>query len=228
MRVRQVASLIFLVLAFGVGYWFQREGLVDLDPRDLRAEIESLGWWAPVVFMAAAASRPFLLLPSFVVMSVGGMLFGWLGGVVFSTLGFSFGAIVVFLLARGMGREAIQKRVAAGRLAAVDAFLSDRGAPWLGFYTALPVTFLTPAFAASGLSGMPLGGFSLWVTLGLVPRTALYSFFGNSLTKGSSQIVVASVVLGTACLIGIVVARRMLKGRREQRPADRDSRSEKA
>ena len=160
--------LVFLVLAFGVGYWFQREGLVDLDPRDLRTEIESLGWWAPVVFMAAAASRPFLLLPSFVVMSVGGMLFGWLGGVVFSTLGFSFGAIVVFLLARGMGREAIQKRVAAGRLAAVDAFLSDRGAPWLGFYTALPVTFLTPAFAASGLSGMPLGGFALWVTLGLV------------------------------------------------------------
>ena len=33
MRVRQVASLVFLVLAFGVGYWFQREGLVDLDPR---------------------------------------------------------------------------------------------------------------------------------------------------------------------------------------------------
>lgn len=213
MKFKQIASVLVLLAAIGVGVWFQRETSVDLDPMDLRHRIEGLGWWAPLAFTAAAALRPFLLLPSFVVMSAGGLLFGWLGGIVFSTIGFSLGAILDFVLARGLGREAVQKRMRPGRLAALDAFLSDRGAPWLGLYTALPVTLLTPVFAAAGLSGMSLGPFALWVTLGLVPRTALYSYFGDSLTQGSSQIIVSAVVLAIACVVGVIVATRLLRSR---------------
>lgn len=218
MNWKQGASVLALLAAIGVGVWFHSETSVDLDPKALRERIEALGWWAPIGFMAAAGLRPFLLLPSFVVMSAGGLLFGMFQGILLSTIGFSLGAILDFVLARGLGRDAVQKRMRPGRLAALDAFLSDRGAPWLGFYTALPVTVLTPVFAAAGLSGMSVGPFALWVTLGLVPRTALYSYFGDSLTQGSTQIIVSTSVLAVACVVGVIVAGRLLRRRRGGSP----------
>ncbi len=214
MNWKQGASVLVLLAAIGAGVWFHSGTSVDLDPKVLRERIEALGWWAPIGFMAAAGLRPFLLLPSFVVMSAGGLLFGMFQGILLSTIGFSLGAILDFVLARGLGREAVQKRMRPGRLAALDAFLSGRGAPWLGFYTALPVTVLTPVFAAAGLSGMSVGPFALWVTLGLLPRTALYSYFGDSWTKGSTDIIVSTLVLASACVAGVVVASRLLRGRR--------------
>lgn len=212
MKIRRLASLVALVLVVGIGVWFQHHGGLELDPQVLREQIQTIGWWAPLVFMAVAALRPVLLLPSFAVMSVGGLLFGWFGGVVFSTLGFSVGAVGVFVLARELGREAIQERLRSGRLAVVDTFLRERGAPWLGLWTALPVTFLTPAFAAAGLSGMRLGAFTLWVTLGLIPRTAVYSFFGDALAEDREGVLRGALVLGAACVVGAFALRRMLRG----------------
>jgi uncharacterized membrane protein YdjX (TVP38/TMEM64 family) len=223
MKIRRLASLLALALAVGVGVWVHRQGGLELNPQALREQIQMIGWWAPLVFMAVAALRPVLLLPSFMVMSAGGLLFGWLGGVVFSTLGFSIGAIGVFVLARELGRDAIQGRLQSGRLRAVDAFLHERGAPWLGLWTALPVTLLTPAFAAAGLSGMRLGAFALWVTLGLIPRSALYSFFGDALTQDRDGILRGALVLGGACVVGAFALRRMLRGTLGRRGASHQS-----
>lgn len=217
MRVSQVVAATILILAFVVGFWVvEQQGPLDIQdwPSYLRDEIGKLGWWAPFAFIAIASVRIFILLPSFVVMSAGGMLFGVWQGMVCSTIGFSFGSMIVFLLARGVGRDVVQARMRPGRLAAADAFLSGRGAPWLCPYTAIPFTPLTPMFAFAGLSGMPFRSFSLWVTLGLVPRTALYSFFGDSLAEGGDAIVQALLVLGAAMLLGLYVVRRIQQARK--------------
>jgi uncharacterized membrane protein YdjX (TVP38/TMEM64 family) len=162
--------------------------------------------------MAVAALRFFLLLPSMVVMSAGGLLFGFWGGVLFSTLGFSAGAVLTFGMARGLGRDFVAGRL-HGRLERADAFLRERGPRWLGLYTAIPFSVLTPVHAAAGLSSMRAGSFWFWVTLGLIPRTALYSFFGNSLTQDASRIWLAVGVLVVASAIGAVIGRRMMRSR---------------
>ena len=90
-RRRWVAGVVFAA-AVAVGAWFHWRHGFDLDPVVLRERIASLGWWAPVGFMAAAALRFFLGLPSMVVMSAGGLLVGFWGGTLFGTLGFSAGA----------------------------------------------------------------------------------------------------------------------------------------
>lgn len=223
-RVSQIVAVLVLILAFVVGFWaVEQQGPVDIQdwPSHLRDEIGKLGWWAPFAFIAIASVRIFILLPSFVVMSAGGMLFGLWQGMICSTIGFSFGAMIVFLLARGVGRDVVQARMRPGRLAAADAFLSGRGAPWLCPYTAIPFTPLTPMFAFAGLSGMPFRSFSLWVTLGLVPRTALYSFFGDSLAEGGDAIVQALLVLGAAMVLGLYLGRRIQQARKA--PSDDSS-----
>lgn len=206
-----IAGGVFLA-AVGVGIWFYLEHGIELNPAVLRAQIEALGWLAPLGFMAVAALRFFLLLPSMVVMSAGGLLFGFWGGVLFSTLGFSAGAALTFGMARGLGRDFVAGRL-HGRLERADAFLRERGPRWLGLYTAIPFSVLTPVHAAAGLSSMRAGSFWFWVTLGLIPRTALYSFFGNSLTQDASRIWLAVGVLVVASGIGAVISRRMMRSR---------------
>ena len=217
-RRRWAAGVVFAA-AVAVGAWFHWRHGFDLDPVVLRERIAALGWWAPVGFMAAAALRFFLGLPSMVVMSAGGLLFGFWGGTLFGTLGFSAGAALAFGTARGLGRDFVEGRL-HGRLAKADAFLRQRGPRWLGLYTAIPFSVLTVVHAAAGLSSMRATSFLFWVTLGLVPRAALYSFFGDALVRDASRIWLAVGVMAVAIGVGAIVGQRMLrreKGLRESR-----------
>lgn len=187
---------------------FHREGRLDLDPEALRAWIEAQGWRAPLVFVAAAAVRIFLLLPSWVLMSTGGLLFGVLGGTLLGTAGFTLGALVAFGIPRALGRDAMKGRLSGG-LARLDDTVRRRGAAWLGLYTALPITPLTPAHAAAGLSGMPPAAFAAAVAAGLAPRTLLFSWFGDSLAEGNWGQTLAALALGAVlAALGVRLSRR--------------------
>jgi len=198
---------------------FHREGRLELDPEALRAWIEAQGWRAPLVFVAATAARIFLLLPSWVLMSAGGLLFGVVGGTLLGTVGFTLGALVAFGIPRALGRDAMAGRLSGG-LARLDDTVRRRGAAWLGLYTALPITPLTPAHAAAGLSGMPPTAFAAAVAAGLAPRTLLFSWFGDSLAEGDWGQTLAALVLGAVlAALGVRLARRA-PGRRRGDRAD--------
>ena len=149
----------------------------------------------------------------------GGLLFGIWGGILWGSLGFSVGAAMAFLIARALGRDAVATRL-RGRATRVDAYVSERGAPWLALYTAVPVSVLTPVHLGAGLSGMSFAAFGLAAIGGFVPRTAVYSYFGDAIRKGvehgdwsSAGVALALIVGGGA--VGIVVAQRF--GRRRAR-----------
>jgi uncharacterized membrane protein YdjX (TVP38/TMEM64 family) len=203
--------LSILVLSAGLvaGVAFHSQGGLPLDPAALRERIAGFGWIAPFGFIAIAALRPVFALPSAVIMTAGGLAFGVAGGTLLSSLGFSLGAVIAFGLARGLGKDVVQQRMGE-RLTRADAFLSKRGPQWLAAYTALPVSVLTPVHAGAGLSSMPFVGFALWVSLGLIPRAALYSYFGDSFTRGRAAVVAAGVVMAVVVIAAIFVMRRML------------------
>ena len=191
-----------------LGVWVWSRGDLVLDPVALRGRIEALGWLAPAAFVAAAALRPFLAAPSWVVMSAGGLLFGVAGGMLWGLLGFTAGAFLTFGIARGLGRDALAGRL-RGRLARADAWMAERGAAWLGAYTALPVVPLTPGHAAAGLSSMRLLAFTGAVVVGLVPRTAVFSAFGDAFARGDMEHIIAlSAFIGFGAVLGVWATRR--------------------
>jgi uncharacterized membrane protein YdjX (TVP38/TMEM64 family) len=210
-RAARAAAGAALALGVAVAVVAHRQGLVDLDPATLRERIDALGWLAPGVFVAAACFRPFLLLPSWVLMSAGGLLFGLVGGCVFGTLGFTAGGALAFGIARALGREALAGRLSGG-VARIDAYLSRRGALWIGLYTAVPITPLTAAHAAAGLSGMSAPGFVASIALALLPRTALFSYFGASLASGNLDEIALALALVAVCAVGgVQLVRRLLR-----------------
>ena len=219
-RPARIAALVAVGVCIAVAIYVYTQFGFDLDPRTLRDRIGEFGWLAPAAYVVVASMRIFLGLPSWVVMSAGGLLFGVWGGFVWGLVGFNVGAALAFGIARGLGRDAVAARL-RGRAIRADEYVRARGAPWMALYTAVPISVLTPAHMAAGLSGMAAVGFLVAVFAGLIPRMALYSFFGDAIAQGDWTAVAVSAtaiaVLGTA---GSIVVRRWGQRRDERAAAE--------
>jgi uncharacterized membrane protein YdjX (TVP38/TMEM64 family) len=204
-------SLAALTIAAGIGgfIWLQFGSDIEWRPESLRDAIESLGIFGPLAMIGIMTFRPFLGLPSWLVMLATGMAFGPALG----TVGGLLGAALIFGIARALGREAVQSYLGVGTLRSFEEFLVLRGAPWLALYTAIPITWLTPVFAGSGLSRMRFGMFCTAVGLGFVPRAGLFAVAGRAAVEPSLRNVSLAVALGVAALVGTLLARRWLSAR---------------
>src|ERR1039457_7184837 len=81
-----------------------------LDPRWIEALIENMGFIAPLVFILLRTVAVVLtVVPNAPLDVAGGLLFGPLWGTVYSLIGSEAGAIVCFLLAHALGRQAITR-----------------------------------------------------------------------------------------------------------------------
>jgi uncharacterized membrane protein YdjX (TVP38/TMEM64 family) len=211
---KKLVAALVLCAGLGLTAAVYLSGDFTVDPRALRERIEAFGWLAPVVFIAVAALRPFLLLPSWPIMTVGGLLFGVGGGVVFGSIGFSIGALVAFNVARALGRDVIAARL-RGRAEKFDVAITRHGAPWMALYTAIPVTPLTPAHFSAGLSGMAAMSFAGAVIAGFLPRTALFAYFGASVADEDwIRVGLALAAIAITGVAGLALTRRL--GRSEE------------
>ncbi|MEE3330600.1 MAG: TVP38/TMEM64 family protein [Myxococcota bacterium] len=229
-RGGRIASLAVIAVFVGLAIYVYTQFGFDLDPRTLRERIAGFGWFAPAVYIVVAALRIFLFLPSGVVMSAGGLLFGVWAGLLWGLIGFSVGSVVTFGLARGLGRDAVAARL-RGRAAEFDDYITRRGAPWMALYTAVPISVLTPVHMAAGLSGMTLASFALAASTGLLPRMALYSYFGDAVGEAIAQgdwtaVFVGGGVIAVLGAVGSVVVRRWGSGKRPSDLLEKDKGSD--
>lgn len=214
-------TLALAVVALGAtgAYWLHVESGLDLRPETLRTWLEETGPFAPALFVAVVALRPLLLLPSWVVLVAGGILFGTVGGVLWGTLGGTAGAVIAFVLARVLGRDAIERRM-SGAIARLDQRLGRHGPAWIALYSALPATPLTPAYYASGLTSMRLSAFVVAAAAGMVPRAGLYAFFGDSLLQADAvRIGVAVLLIAVGAWLAWALRRRLSRRRTDADPA---------
>ena len=129
------------------------------------------------------------------------MLFGpWLGAL-YATIGGLIGGALIFGIARAFGRDAVQSRI-GGALRYFDELLASRGVPWLALYTAVPVSPLTPVYASAGVSHMRLAPFCVAVAIGLVPRSGVYTFAGQSIVEPTfANVAVAVAIVAVAIAV---------------------------
>ena len=207
--------LLALALALAAGVFLRRSLGIEFSVEGLRGWVAGMGWRAPVVFVALVTFRQVLLLPSAVVLSVGGVCFGALTGTSLGMLGIALSALMKFFVARYFVRQWLRDRMGA-TLRAVDRYADGAGPLAVGLSTALPMGPMAPMHWAAGFSSMPLAAFCLAVGLGSPVRAFLYSFFGASLDDlGSPRSLIAGgliLALGLAPLAHPRLRRRILAG----------------
>jgi uncharacterized membrane protein YdjX (TVP38/TMEM64 family) len=200
-HVERALSVAMLAIGAAGFYWLHVHSGLEWKAEALRDYVAGLGLYGPIALVAIVAFRPFLALPTWLVLLACGMLFGpWLGAV-YGTIGGLLGGALIFGIARSFGRDAVQARI-GGALRVFDELLATRGVPWLALYTAVPISPLTPIFASAGVSRMRLWPFCAAIGIGLLPRSGVFTFAGQAAVEPSlANVAVAALVIAAAVAI---------------------------
>jgi uncharacterized membrane protein YdjX (TVP38/TMEM64 family) len=210
---RRRAVVRLLLLALGIAAAFAAVSLAGIDLRETRAWVAGAGVAGPIVFVFAAGVLGLALFPGHVSATLAGMLFGALAGTALALAAALLGAGLCLLAARRFGADAVL------------SLLGPRGRLWRdwvkdhGFGAVLSAR-LAPGVPSgvvnylAGLAAIPLGTFCAAVALGSVPKTVAYVALGGALADPlSARGAVAVALYAAAALLGVVVARRLVRER---------------
>ena len=154
--------------------------VVDVpDVGTLRARLAAGGPAAWGVLVAGLALATLAPVPRTALSVLAGVLAGFWAGLGLALTSGVLGALAGFALARGLGRETVE-RLAGPRLARADGWLAGRG--FLAVLTGrlLPVVPFTVVSYAGGLSGIRLRDYLAGSAVGLAPGTVLHVAVGAS------------------------------------------------
>ena len=174
-----VAMLILLLLLLLSGVHPELRSFLTRE--SLLNALRDAGPWAPVLHMLAMASAIVISpIPTVPLDVVGGVLFGpWLG-TLYSSLGALLGAVIAFLIARRIGRGALESLL--DREVCICPDCSNRAFLMVVFLSRLlPIVSFDFISYGAGLTRMPVSGFALATFVGMLPLTYVYTVFGAQL-----------------------------------------------
>jgi len=156
---------------------------------EIREFINSFGALAPIILILLLVIQGISgLYPSYVLMALAGLLFGFWFGALYSLIGMLLGASITFLIARKLGKPCEKKFIKKEHINHFDNLFKKYGGyiVFLG-RLASPVTANILSFS-SGLTKMKFRRFFLATFLGFLPGIILLNLFGFRLTKGFGNI----------------------------------------
>lgn len=183
---RLLLGALALLLAFGLARGLEQqltlEGMRALV-QDLTAFREASPIAAAAAYLLVYVAITALSIPGAVLLTLaGGALFGLGWGLLLVSFASSLGALLAFLVARYLFRDAVQSRFGE-RLAAVNAGIEREGAAYLLTLRLVPVFpfFLVNLLLA--LTPMRAGTFYEMSQLGMLPATLVYVNAGTQLAR---------------------------------------------
>ncbi len=138
-------------------------------------------FYSVLIFIGAMIASVTLSIPFFIIIPIGGLLFGWVAGGFYSLAGAIIGGVGAFFSSRYLIGEFFQERWEV-QLRNLNKELNEYGYLYLLGLHFFP---LTPFFIFNILCGLTkVRSFTfLWTTIiGIAPSVFLYSFFGYKLT----------------------------------------------
>ena len=195
--IKKAALLVGGLLALGVLSSLPpvRHVILDNRPR-IEQFIHDLGPWAPAVFTASVAVLVGCGLPRLAFHFLGGALFAFWGGLLWSSIGTMIGYGAVFFAVRQLGlRESILRKHPAWAKLAVK--LQHNTVPAVILFRQIPLPGMVTNIVL-GLSHIRRREFFLGTFIGLLPEAVPMVLIGSGLRKEE----LGHMVL---CLFGAVV-----------------------
>jgi uncharacterized membrane protein YdjX (TVP38/TMEM64 family) len=212
-RFAPLGLVVFVLAAFVVGRAARANMGIEYSPDSVRAFVAGLGLKAPLIYLAMVTFRQFLFLPSLVVLTGGGLVFGAAIGGALGALGILFSAAFGFCTARFLGRDWVQRYLGA-KYREFEQRMERAGLAFVGLMTAHPMGVMTPFHWGAGLTAIPLLPFLAVIAATALVRGFAYAFFGATFLEPGGRVYVAMAVLGLVALAPLVhpeVRRRILR-----------------
>ena len=179
-------------------------GSADLD--DVAAYIRSFGGYAMALSFALMVFSSILApLPAFMITLSNAAIFGWCQGAILSWSSAMVGAALCFFIARGLGRDVVEKIAGKGALAGVEGYFKKYGTRTILVCRLLPFVSFDAVSYFAGLTPMGFLAFFVATGIGQTPATIVYSYVGGMLTGGAKLLMIGLLCLfSLAILIGII------------------------
>jgi len=179
-----------------------------LDQERLRRFGDSHEVLLPLMFLAVWTVGP-LFLPGLPITLAGGVLFGPVWGVIYTALGSTCGAGLVFLVARYLARDWVAEKLAGTRLASLDEQVARQG------WKIVAISRLVPVFSFSLLNyAFGLTRISFWPYLAatfvcMLPSTIAYVYFSSNIVgllqgKISPGLIIGVILVVLVSLIPVI------------------------
>lgn len=145
----------------------------------LAARLDSLGSWAPVLFILIYIVASIAFVPGAVLTLIAGALFGFARGVPTVFIGALLGSSAAFFLSRLALRDRVARWVARDpRAAAVSRAVGEQGYRVILLLRLSPVVPYNVLNYALGASTVRYRDFAIG-SLGMLPATVLYTYYGK-------------------------------------------------
>lgn len=215
--LRPLLGLTGIAVALWVAQLLRRQLGIEWSVESIQAAARSLGVWAWLGFVLLAVFRQLLALPSVLVLTAAGLLFGAGLGTLLGGIGMALNACALFATARWMGRDWVLPRIHQ-RWPGFEARAQSAGPPFIALMTGHPMGVLTPFQLAAGVTGISWPAFLAAVLPTAPIRAACYSLLGaHLLDPGSLGFWLATALLAAVALLPLAhprVRQRLLAGAR--------------
>ena len=195
--------------------------LASADVDSVVEYIRSFGAYAMIFSFCLMVFQSVMApLPAFLITFANAAIFGWWQGAILSWTSSMAGAVLCFYIARGLGRDVVERFAGQGALASVEGYFKKYGSKTILVCRLLPFVSFDAVSYFAGLTPIKLLPFLIATGLGQLPATIIYSYVGGMLTGG-----VKYFVTGLLCIfsLGILVSiiKRVNNDRQEKASAKR-------
>ena len=199
-----IALVMVVYLAVPAVNSFINEAVAVLGSANLDAVAEyirSFGGYAMAFsFVLMVFSSLIAPLPAFMITLSNAAIFGWWQGAILSWSSAMVGAALCFFLARGLGRDVVEKLAGKGALAGVERYFEKYGTKTILVCRLLPFVSFDAVSYFAGLTPIGFWAFFIATGIGQTPATIVYSYVGGMLTGGAKLL-----MIGLLCLFSLAI-----------------------
>lgn len=202
--------LLFLLLIAGIAVMLLNRDLFDIDA--IKASLDELGIYAPILFIGLYMIGTVLFLPGSLLTLAGGALFGpWLG-TLYNLTGATLGATLAFILSRYIGSEWVQQK-ASGILQKLLDGVEAEGWRFIAFVRLVPLFPFNLLNYALGLTRIKLIPYMLTTWICMLPGGFAYTWLGHAGSEAASgrENTMQNILIAIALLAIVVYIPRVLK-----------------
>lgn len=180
------------------------QGIRGIEPEQIQGGLQAAGVWAPLAYVLLYIVATILLLPSTALNLAGGAIFGFGWGLLWTTIAAVVAAIATFAFSRGIGREAVAKRLSE-RWQSMDAEVQRGGMFYIFALRLLPLMPYGIVNFAVGLTSIRFRDYFIGTCLGTVPGILPFVLMGSSGVTAIQKGEILPLLVSLA-LMGLLVA----------------------
>ncbi len=145
--------------------------------------------WAAPIFVGIYATATALAVPGTILTLAGGAVFGFYWGTLYNFIAANIGANAAFLIARSLGGDAVRRLIGRDSkvLNKLDGIVEQHGFRGLLTLRLIPLAPFNALNFGSGLMALRWRTYAIATLIGILPGTAIYTFFADALLQGSQE-----------------------------------------